>query len=69
MQRLLPRNNKMKYITIKKQNDADSPISTEVALLKHCLEERIKLADSPDAVWHDAADVFAKLEAHNANQV
>ena len=58
----------MKYIAIKKQDYADSPISTETALLKHRLEERIKLADSPDAVWHDADDVFAELEAHNANQ-
>lgn len=58
----------MKYIPIKKQTYADSPGSTEPALLKHLLEERIKLADSPDAIWHDAEDVFAELEAHNTNQ-
>jgi len=34
--------------------------------LKRLLDERIRMADSPDAVWHDAEDVFAELEAVNA---
>ena len=31
--------------------------------LKRVLDERIAMANSPDAVWHDAKDVFAELEA------
>jgi hypothetical protein len=38
----------------------------EAAGLKRMLEQRIVLADAPDAIWHDAEDVFAALEAHNA---
>lgn len=39
----------------------------EAAALKKLLEERIRMADSPDAVWLDAEDVFAEIEARNAN--
>jgi hypothetical protein len=39
----------------------------EAAGLKRLLDERIKLADAPEAVWHDAADVFAEMEALNAS--
>jgi hypothetical protein len=38
----------------------------EAAGLKRLLDERIHLADAPEAVWHDAEDVFAELEARNA---
>jgi len=38
----------------------------EAAALKRLLDERIRIANSPDAIWHDAEDVFAELEAENA---
>ena len=38
----------------------------ESADLKHFLNERVKLAESPEAIWHDAKDVFAEIEARNA---
>lgn len=38
----------------------------EAAELKRVLDERIRLADSPNAIWHDAEDVFAELEARHA---
>lgn len=38
----------------------------EAASLKRLLDERIALADAPDAVWHAAEDVFAELEAAHA---
>ncbi|MBC7501420.1 MAG: hypothetical protein H7315_13115 [Herminiimonas sp.] len=38
----------------------------EAAALKRLLDERIDLAETPEAVWHDAQDVFAELEARNA---
>ncbi len=39
----------------------------EAADLKRTLEERIKRADSPNAVWHDAEDVFNEIEASLAD--
>ena len=39
----------------------------EAAGLKRMLDERINLADAPDAIWHDAEDVFAEMEARNAS--
>lgn len=36
------------------------------AALQRTLNERLALADAPDAIWHDAGDVFAELEARNA---
>ncbi len=41
----------------------------EAAELKRLLDERIALADSAAALWHDADDVFAELEASNADPV
>jgi len=38
----------------------------QAAGLKRVLDERIALADAPGAIWHDADDVFADLEARNA---
>ncbi len=38
----------------------------EAAQLKRVLDERITMADAPDAIWHDAEDVFAEMEAGNA---
>ena len=38
----------------------------QAAGLKRVLDERISLADAPDAIWHDAEDVFAEMEARNA---
>lgn len=38
----------------------------EAAELKRVLDERIRLADSSNAIWHDAEDVFAELEARHA---
>ena len=38
----------------------------EAASLKRLLDERIALADAPDAEWHAAEDVFAELEAAHA---
>jgi hypothetical protein len=38
----------------------------EAAELKRVLDERIMMADAPDAIWHDAEDVFAELEARYA---
>lgn len=35
----------------------------EAGDLKRVLDERVALANSPNAVWHDAKDVFAELEA------
>lgn len=35
----------------------------EAGDLKRLLDERIAIANSPDAVWHDAKTVFAELEA------
>ena len=35
----------------------------EAGDLKRLLDERIAIANSSDAVWHDAKDVFAELEA------
>ena len=35
----------------------------EAGDLKRVLDERIAIANSPNAVWHDAQDVFAELEA------
>ncbi len=35
----------------------------EAGDLKRLLDERIAIANSPNAVWHDAKDVFAELEA------
>jgi hypothetical protein len=37
----------------------------EAAGLKRLLDQRINLADASDAIWHDADDVFAELEAVN----
>lgn len=39
----------------------------EAAGLKRMLDERINLAGAPDAIWHDAEDVFAEMEARNAS--
>ncbi len=39
----------------------------EAAQLVRTLNERIAQADAPDAIWHDAEDVFAELEARNAH--
>jgi hypothetical protein len=39
----------------------------QAAALQRTLNERLALADSPDAVWYDAEDVFAELEARNAH--
>lgn len=41
----------------------------EAAGLKRLLDERIKLAESPEAIWHDAEDVFAEIEARNRTHV
>lgn len=38
----------------------------EAAGLKRLLDERISLADAPDAIWHDAKDVFTDIELRNA---
>lgn len=38
----------------------------EAADLKRVLDERIMLADSPDAIWHEAEDVFAELAVRHA---
>lgn len=38
----------------------------EAAGLKRILEDRIRSADAPDAIWHDAEDVFTELETSNA---
>ena len=38
----------------------------EAADLKRTLDARIKEADDPNTVWHDAEDVFAILEAKYA---
>ena len=38
----------------------------QAAALQRTLNERLALADAPDAIWHDAGDVFAELEARNA---
>jgi hypothetical protein len=38
----------------------------EAAELKRVLDERIRLADSPNAIWHDVEDVFAELEVRHA---
>lgn len=35
----------------------------EAGELKRLLDERVEIANSPNAVWHDAKDVFAELEA------
>ena len=37
----------------------------EAENLKRILDKRILIANSPDAIWHDAKDVFAELEADN----
>jgi hypothetical protein len=39
----------------------------EAADLKRTLEDTIKRADSPNAVWHDAEDVFNEIEASLAD--
>lgn len=39
----------------------------EAADLKRTLEARIKQADSPDAVWYDAEEVFDEIEASFAD--
>ncbi|PRC92408.1 hypothetical protein [Solimicrobium silvestre] len=39
----------------------------QAAGLKHLLDERVNLANAPDAIWHEAEDVFAELEIRNAN--
>ncbi|MFZ4538899.1 hypothetical protein [Propionivibrio sp.] len=36
------------------------------AALLRTLNDRLAEANSPDAVWHDAEDVFAELEAKYA---
>jgi len=38
----------------------------QAAGLKRVLDERIALADGSSALWHDADDVFAEIEADNA---
>ena len=38
----------------------------QAAALQRTLNERLALADAPDAVWHEAADVFKDLDARNA---
>lgn len=38
----------------------------EAAGLKRVLDERVAMADSPNAIWHDAEAVFAELDANNA---
>ena len=38
----------------------------EAAGLKRMLEDRIRSANTPDAIWHDAEDVFTELETYNA---
>lgn len=38
----------------------------EAADLKQVLDTRIALADAPNALWHDAAAVFAELETRDA---
>ena len=38
----------------------------EAAELKRVLDQRVLMADAPDAIWHEAADVFAEIEATHA---
>ena len=38
----------------------------QAAALQRTLNERVALADAPEAIWRDAGDVFAELEARNA---
>lgn len=38
----------------------------KTAGLKRQLDEHLKLAESPEKIWHGAEDVFAELEAHNS---
>ncbi len=63
----------MKTFTIEQdRSDIDilsANLVHEVAELKRLMGERIKLADSDDTLWIDADDVFAELEAANANPV
>lgn len=40
----------------------------EDAALLRTLNERLAEADSPDAVWIDAEDVFAELEARECGE-
>ena len=42
-------------------------VTHQAAALQRILNERLALADSPDAAWYDAEDVFAELEARNAH--
>ena len=48
-------------------SSAQMKAAHEAADLKRTLDERIAMADSPGAVWHDAEDVFAELELSNAD--
>jgi len=41
-------------------------VAHEAAALKRVLDERILIADAPDAVWHEADEVFSDLEALHA---
>jgi hypothetical protein len=42
-------------------------VMNEEEEIKRILEERIRLADSPDAIWYDEEEVFAEIEARNQN--
>lgn len=45
-------------------NEIDTKIPHKLA--KHMLDGRITSADAPDAIWHDAYDVFTELETLNS---
>ena len=41
----------------------------EAGELKRMLDERVAVANSPNAVWHDAKDVFTELEAELNSEI
>lgn len=45
-------------------NSAVHNAAHDDAELKNVLDKRLSMADAPNAIWHDADDVFEELEAH-----
>jgi hypothetical protein len=53
-----------KHGTSRHCNSAAHNAAHDDAELKNVLDKRLSMADAPNAIWHDADDVFEELEAH-----
>jgi hypothetical protein len=51
---------------VRPDKSASLKATHQAAALLRTLNSRVAAADAPGAIWHDAEEVFAALEARNA---